>query len=543
MAKPRAKQKTEYQTSMTRSVFLYGKPNKGKYETLRHIQDVYADLANQYITALTANDDYAMQLVKNDKKDSSVRKLEKSIRLKNVNSAFCQNAFDCAFTKLSNRLNAIRLDMYARAQSLFTQSKVLFAMCVMQKPQADMVQMMEDLKAAAGRQDRIDFYAKCADTIRGMKADAFAFEQKVFMDSYQSECLMYAVPHITREQVSLDSRLMRIEEATNIQAQYVIAITDPFTKGSRIVVPLTTSGNGLRRIKQYGMAGTVHYSVWTNGKIRVQASFNKHVEQPKTNKYIGVDTGIKDCFYCSDGRSIGSMDEVLRYYQTVVEPAFADLSDLRNKKTKILHYLHTHPSIPADVRAKLLQKVDLLEHMIRTANAPYRKKRGYYQRLSHEVADSVRKYVEHVDQNTVTVIERLDIREFHKSRKVNGMLSTFARGQLQQKLMDELNWHGKTFVEVEPDYSSQTCPVCGHIDAASRNGKTFRCTQCGHTDDADHNAAVNLKNRATDQEFLDICERYKYDHDALQKAIRQLGEQRSAAWKKEHGPVHMRPAV
>ena len=61
MAKPRAKQKTEYQTSMTRSVFLYGKPNKGKYETLRHIQDVYADLANQYITALTANDDYAMQ--------------------------------------------------------------------------------------------------------------------------------------------------------------------------------------------------------------------------------------------------------------------------------------------------------------------------------------------------------------------------------------------------------------------------------------------------------------------------------------------------
>ena len=98
--------------------------------------------------------------------------------------------------------------------------------------------------------------------------------------------------------------------------------------------------------------------------------------------------------------------------------------------------------------------------------------------------------------------------------------------------MSELNWHGMAFLEVEPDYSSQTCPVCGHIDAKSRNGKQFRCTLCGHTDDADHNASVVLKNRATDQEFLNACEKHKYDPKGRQAAIRAIGKKRSDAWTK-----------
>ena len=130
------------------------------------------------------------------------------------------------------------------------------------------------------------------------------------------------------------------------------------------------------------------------------------------------------------------------------------------------------------------------------------------------------------------MLERLDIREFRKSRRLNGELSVFARGLLQKKLMSELNWHGMAFLEVEPDYSSQTCPVCGHIDAKSRNGKQFCCPLCGHTDDADHNASVVLKNRAIDHEFLDACEKYKYDHKGRQAAIRAIGKKRSNAWKK-----------
>lgn len=131
MAKARHKKTTEYQTSMTRSVFMYGHPNKGKLNLLKEMQRRYTDLVNHYIEVLTNHEELTMQIVKNDKKDSAVRKLEKAERPMKINSAFSQNSFDCAFTKLSNRFDDIRLDMYAEDQTVFTQSKVLFAMSVM----------------------------------------------------------------------------------------------------------------------------------------------------------------------------------------------------------------------------------------------------------------------------------------------------------------------------------------------------------------------------------------------------------------------------
>ena len=43
--------------------------------------------------------DIHVQLIKNDKKDSYVRQIQKQLRPENINSAFCQNAFDTAFYK------------------------------------------------------------------------------------------------------------------------------------------------------------------------------------------------------------------------------------------------------------------------------------------------------------------------------------------------------------------------------------------------------------------------------------------------------------
>lgn len=47
-------------------------------------------------------------------------------------------------------------------------------------------------------------------------------------------------------------------------------------------------------------------------------------------------------------------------------------------------------------------------------------------------------------------------------------------------------------------YSSQQCPVCGHIDAENRKTQEdFECCNCGHHENADLNAAKNLKMRFT----------------------------------------------
>ena len=108
MPNARKKKTTEFDNNPVKSVFLYGNPNKGKLSVLWQMERKYVELINFNIEALMNIPDIYLQLIKNDKKDPYIRLLQKQLRPKDINSAFCQNAFDSAFTKLSNRLDSIR---------------------------------------------------------------------------------------------------------------------------------------------------------------------------------------------------------------------------------------------------------------------------------------------------------------------------------------------------------------------------------------------------------------------------------------------------
>ena len=45
---------------------------------------------------------------------------------------------------------------------------------------------------------------------------------------------------------------------------------------------------------------------------------------------------------------------------------------------------------------------------------------------------------------------------------------------------------------INPEYTSQRCPVCGHTERANRNRKRFKCRSCRHQDHADRGASVNI---------------------------------------------------
>ena len=46
---------------------------------------------------------------------------------------------------------------------------------------------------------------------------------------------------------------------------------------------------------------------------------------------------------------------------------------------------------------------------------------------------------------------------------------------------------------VPPAYTSQTCNVCGVVDAANCTSQSkFLCVSCGHADHADLNAVANI---------------------------------------------------
>lgn len=65
---------------------------------------------------------------------------------------------------------------------------------------------------------------------------------------------------------------------------------------------------------------------------------------------------------------------------------------------------------------------------------------------------------------------------------------------LEQKLMYKAKQNQSIVIKVNPAYTSQCCPVCGHIKKANRNKKIhlFSCKNCGYKSNDDRIGAMNL---------------------------------------------------
>ena len=65
---------------------------------------------------------------------------------------------------------------------------------------------------------------------------------------------------------------------------------------------------------------------------------------------------------------------------------------------------------------------------------------------------------------------------------------------LEQKLIYKAKQNQSTVIKVDPRYTSQCCPVCGHIEKSNRNKKIhlFTCKNCGYSSNDDRIGAMNL---------------------------------------------------
>lgn len=65
---------------------------------------------------------------------------------------------------------------------------------------------------------------------------------------------------------------------------------------------------------------------------------------------------------------------------------------------------------------------------------------------------------------------------------------------LEQKLIYKAKQNESTVIKVNPAYTSQCCPKCGHTETANRNKKKhlFTCKNCGYQSNDDRIGAMNL---------------------------------------------------
>ena len=118
----------------------------------------------------------------------------------------------------------------------------------------------------------------------------------------------------------------------------------------------------------------------------------------------------------------------------------------------------------------------------------------WMQDINHQVSKAL---VENNPEHTLFVLEDLSgvrsaTEKVHvKDRYVSVSWSFF---DLEQKLIYKAKNNQSAVIKVNPAYTSQTCPMCGHTEKANRNKKKhiFCCKNCSYRSNDDRIGAMNL---------------------------------------------------
>lgn len=96
------------------------------------------------------------------------------------------------------------------------------------------------------------------------------------------------------------------------------------------------------------------------------------------------------------------------------------------------------------------------------------------------------------------VVEKLNIKKMQESeiKRLNKDMSDVGMYGFLEKLEYKCKWNERTFVKVDPAYTSQECPICTHTSTENRKTQSkFECVNCGYEENADVNAAKNILKR------------------------------------------------
>ena len=118
----------------------------------------------------------------------------------------------------------------------------------------------------------------------------------------------------------------------------------------------------------------------------------------------------------------------------------------------------------------------------------------YVADVNHSITKAL---VEHYGENTLFVLEDLtNVRQSTERVCINNRYTTvsWAFYQFRQMLEYKAKLNKSIVIAVDPKYTSQTCPKCGHIEKSNRDKKNhiFCCKNCGYQSNDDRIGAMNL---------------------------------------------------
>jgi putative transposase len=179
----------------------------------------------------------------------------------------------------------------------------------------------------------------------------------------------------------------------------------------------------------------------------------------KYEKTIGIDVGITNYAYDSDGGHVGN-------------PLFMnqDLKKIRRSNRTLSRRMY--------------------------GSINYKKALRWYQRLHQRIANKRRNFLHNLSNQysiryNVIFLERLKINNMNKNRCLARHIMDSSWGMFKHMLMYKAN----RVVEVDPYNTSIECSKCGNKVPKTLAIRIHECDRCGTVLDRDHNSACTIENR------------------------------------------------
>ena len=220
------------------------------------------------------------------------------------------------------------------------------------------------------------------------------------------------------------------------------------------------------------------------------------VEKPKENLYypVGIDVGVAKAITLSNGYYFAPLD-LTRYEKK--------LTKLQHQLSKKQHPRHKGDKTPISNNfIKQKKRIEKLHQKIANIRKDF----------LHKVSTAIAK------NHGLIAVENLSVKNMTKSAK--GTMEDPGRNVKQKSMLNKsilsqgwsmffyfleykLQRQGGRLIKVNPRYTSQTCPVCGHVSKDNRKSQAvFVCEKCGYTANADLVASINILMKAIGKENL-----------------------------------------
>jgi IS605 OrfB family transposase len=111
----------------------------------------------------------------------------------------------------------------------------------------------------------------------------------------------------------------------------------------------------------------------------------------------------------------------------------------------------------------------------------------------HTVSRRVVEWTQRFDSPVIVFEDLKDMRnDIEYGTRMNRRLHSLPFAKLRDFITYKAAWQGIPSDDVDPEYTSQRCPVCGHTERANRHKKRFKCHECEHQDHADRGAGISI---------------------------------------------------